>query len=118
MKPLKQTSWQIKKSPGINVNTSLWKRAPTTDGDGKYLSDFMMFIPGLNRKDEFTIRNITHKLAAVLMHYDKTIVFADLNLKINVLWISHRNAPGSSLEIPSAIKAAVPTAILVAQNPE
>jgi hypothetical protein len=44
-------------------------------------------------------------------------VFADLNLKINVLWISMENRPGLMAELVAALRLKVPEFHLVAHNP-
>lgn len=95
----------------------LWRRAPARDMDGSPLSDFMMIIPGLRdqpvRRRRSTIEHIQH----VLSCYAPLVVFADLNLKINVLWVTVRPRPGICAELPAAIFAHVPDARLVAYQP-
>jgi len=97
-------------------NTPLWQRAPTKDKDGTLLSDFMMIIPKLKKRSSEYRRQVLDILIEVLQRYEDVIVFADLNLKINVLWVSLRPVKGMCLEIPAAIKVAVPEALLVANN--
>lgn len=91
----------------------LWQRAPTRDENGRYLSDFMMIIPGLKKKPAANQQETANAIAKVLEHYSETVVFADLNLKLSVLWVSIYPVPGMCLEIPAAIKVAVPEALLV-----
>jgi hypothetical protein len=43
-------------------------------------------------------------------------VFADMNLRLNVLWVTVRPIPGICLELPAALKTRVPEAMLVAQR--
>jgi len=45
-------------------------------------------------------------------------VFADLNLKLNLLWISLRPRQGAIAEISAAIRIWVPEAMLVAHHAE
>jgi hypothetical protein len=97
-------------------NTPLWQRAPTKDEDGTRLSDFMMIIPRLKKRSSEYRRKVLDALIKVLQHYKDIVVFADLNLKLNVLWVSLRPVKGMCLEIPAAIKMAVPEALLVADN--
>jgi hypothetical protein len=97
-------------------NTPLWQRVPTEDHDGTRLSDFMMIIPKLKTRSSAHRRHVLDALIEVLQQYDNIVVFADLNLKLNVLWFSVRPITGVCLEIPAAIKAAVPEALLVADN--
>ncbi|QKT04094.1 hypothetical protein HUS23_09840 [Ectothiorhodospiraceae bacterium 2226] len=92
----------------------LWQRAPTRDADGRLLADFMMIIPRLARlvpqRREATIRAIEE----VLQAYHEHVVFADLNLRLSVLWVSVRPLPGLCIEIPAALHARIPEARLVA----
>ncbi|WP_455217491.1 hypothetical protein [Kaarinaea lacus] len=94
----------------------LWQRVPTRDAEGKPYSDFMMIIPRLGKKSEAVIKATLHNLESVLACYQNDIVFADLNLKLNVLWVTVRPVPGICLELPTAIKMKVPEALLVSQK--
>jgi hypothetical protein len=94
----------------------LWKRAPARDSSGKALSDFMMIIPKLRSKPAHSIKEVVVKIEKVLAFYDRYVVFADLNLKLNVLWVSLKPAPGMCLEVATAINLHVPDAKLVAQQ--
>ncbi|MEE9350922.1 MAG: hypothetical protein V3U78_01575 [Thiotrichaceae bacterium] len=102
----------------IEPSEPLWQRVPTKDEDGNYLSDFIIIIPKLNKQRKMYISSTIDKLAQVLNFYKNTIVFADLNMKKNVLWVSIRPVRGMCIEIPAAIKQAVPEAKLVGENPE
>lgn len=97
-------------------NTPLWQRVPTTDSDGTYLSDFMMIIPGLKKRSSSYRSKILDAVIEVLQRYEGVVVFADLNMKLNVLWVSLRPVEGMCLEISTAIKVAVPESLLVADN--
>lgn len=94
----------------------LWKRVPTRDQDGRPFSDFMMLIPRLRTRPRAILEATIAEIHAVLEHYRKVVVFADLNLKLNVLWVSVRPVPGICLELPTAIKCRVPEAVLVGQR--
>ena len=111
-----EESHELINTLACSPNTPLWQRAPTKDEDGTYLSDFMMIIPKLKKRSSVYRRNVLDALIEVLERYKDIIVFADLNLKINVLWVSLRPVEGMCLEIPAAIKVAVPEALLVADN--
>ena len=95
----------------------LWRRAPTRDESGQRLSDFMMLIPKLGRRPQHYIKQTLNQLQAVMNDYQQAIVFVDLNLKLNVLWVSVRPIPGICLELPTAIKSRVPEAMLIGQPP-
>jgi len=94
----------------------LWKRVPTRDHDGHPLSDFMMLVPGLGAKTRPEFAHTVESLHRVLEQYRHAVVFADLNPRLNVLWVTIRPIPGMCLELATAIKLAVPEALLVAQR--
>ncbi len=98
--------------------TPLWQRAPSRDPDGKPLSDFMMIIRGLRQQSAEIQQQKIHTLQRLLDVYHPHIVFADLNLKLNVLWITVKPIPGIILEIATAINFHIPEAKLVGDNPE
>jgi len=98
-------------------NTPLWQRVPTKDENGKYLGDFMMIIPGLKNKSAEKRKNILNALTEVLEYYKEIVVFADLNLKMNLLWVSVKPVKGMFVEIPAAIIASIPEAKLISDRP-
>lgn len=98
-------------------NTPLWKRVPTKDESGEYLGDFMMIIPGLKNKPPHIRKETLNILSTVLEYYKDTIVFADLNMKINLLWISVKPVKGMMTEIPAAIIATIPEAKIISDRP-
>lgn len=101
---------------GIVPAEPLWKRVPVRDANGKPFSDFMMIIPKLCARPPEIIKDIIKKIEAVLACYGHHIVFADLNLKLNILWVSIKPVPGLVLEVATAINYHVPEAKLVAQQ--
>lgn len=99
------------------VGAPLWRRVPKRDTEGRPYIDFMMFAPRLNRRPAHELESIALLLRGVLAHYDDRVVFADLNLKINVLWVSMENRPGLMAELVAALRTKVPEFHLVAHNP-
>ena len=100
----------------VNFDTSaepLHKRAPLHDENGRPLSDFMMLIPGLRDKPKHLVDNAIQDVHIVLTHFDHAVVFAEFNLKLNLLWVSIRPIQGIRFEIASAIQEHVPEAKLV-----
>ena len=95
-----------------------WSRAPSRDVDGSPLSDFMMIIPGLRDQPERRRRRVVDILQQVLSDFAPFVVFADLNLKINVLWVTVRPRPGICVDLPTAIFARIPDARLVGFRPQ
>ncbi len=94
--------------PGV----PLWQLAPTRDSAGQRLTDFMMLIPRLRNRTPAEIERASRDIQSVLeLHQD--VVFADLNLKLNLLWVSLRPRPGAISELTAAIRLRVPEAVLV-----
>jgi hypothetical protein len=106
----------LRRSAELSPAEPLWKRAPTRDEDGRLLTDFLMIVPGLRRRTEVEIRSRLAAIEQVLMAYREHVVFADVNLRLNTLWVTVRPVPGICLELPAAIKVAVPEALLVGQQ--
>ena len=93
----------------------LWQVAPTRDSSGERLIDFMMLIPRLRSRPALEIERAARDIQAVLaLHQD--VVFADLNLKLNLLWVSLRSRPGAISELVAAIRLRVPGAVLVGHH--
>jgi hypothetical protein len=100
-------------SPGL----PLWQLAPTRDQAGKRLTDFMMLIPHLRSRPAAEIERTTREIQAVLALH-REVVFADLNLKLNLLWVSLQPRSGAISELAAAIRLRVPEALLVAHYAE
>ena len=100
----------------LEPSVPLWQRVPTKDSDGNPLSDFMMLIPRLSSKPPHVIDFVVKQIKKVLGYYQKYIVFVDLNIKLNLLWVSIKAVPGICLEVAAALHALVPEAKLVAQK--
>lgn len=100
-------------SNGLTPSQPLWKLAPTRDTDGTSLVDFMMVIPKLKKKPQKYIERTLKEIHLVLIQYSHVVVFADINLKINCLWISHKFQPSIRQELVAAIRRRVPEAMLV-----
>jgi len=103
---------------GLSPAEPLWQRVPTHDDDGRLLADFMMLIPGMNSLSSGKLQQHIDKLNTLFALYHEQICFADLNLKLNLLWISHKQQHGIGLELAAAIHACIPEAKLVAQRHE
>ena len=101
----------------LSPNTPLWQRVPTKDETGKYLGDFMMIIPKLKTASSEHRKNTLDALNLVLTRYQDVVVFADLNMKMNLLWVSIKPIKGMFSEIPAAIIECVPEAKLVSERP-
>jgi hypothetical protein len=88
-------------------------RAPSHDEQGRPLADFMMLIPGLRDKPRHLIDTTIRDVHIALTHFSHAVVFAEFNLRLNLLWVSIRPIHGIRLEIAGAIQRHVPEAKLV-----
>jgi hypothetical protein len=109
-------SQSLPRNARVQYSEPLWKRVPTRDLKGKPYTDFMMLIPGLKNFETSRLQEIINKVEGVLKHYEEEIILADLNLKINVLWVTLQPHIGLSTEIAALIHHVVPEAKLVSQH--
>jgi hypothetical protein len=96
-----------------DASEPLRKRAPSHDEHGRPLSDFMMLIPGLRDKPRHMIDRTLQEVHLALTHFNHAVVFAEFNLRLNLLWVSIRPIHGIRFEIAGAIQEQVPEAKLV-----
>lgn len=113
MKKLSEQCTHLINSLGYKASEPLWQRVPTKDDHGKPLADFMMLIAKLNKQPPHHISKIIQKLQIALTQHGDSIFFADLNIKINVLWISYQAEKGTCIEIVTTIIKAIPEAKLI-----
>lgn len=119
MRPPRETTQTAPRlAAGMHPAEPLWKRAPARDADGRPLSDFMMIIPKLSKRPTEYVRRTLREIEAVLNAYQHAVVFADMNLRLNTLWVTVKPIPGICLELPAALKLRVPEALLVASKHE
>ena len=90
----------------------LYKRLPTHDENGRFLSDFMMLIPGLKHRTGQLLKIRLETIHAVLAGHDD-VVFADLNAPLNLLWVSVKTRHGLINELVAEIRLHIPEARLV-----
>jgi len=96
--------------------TPLWRRVPTRDAQGKPLSDFMMIFPAVDFQQKPQFDFIVDQIQQVFHYYQESIVFADLNVKLKLLWVSIYAIPGMCLEISTAINYRIPESRLVSHR--
>ena len=99
--------------PLLDSGEPLRNRAPAVDENGKALSDFMIIIPGLRDKPRQMIQQTLADVHAVLTRFQHAVVFAEFNLKLNLLWVSIRPLDNIRFEIHQAVRLLVPSARLV-----
>ena len=99
--------------PLLDASQPLRKRAPAVDENGRALSDFMIIIPNLRKRSEQRIQQTMQDIHRVLAGFDDSVVFAELNLRLNLLWVSIRPITGIRDDIAQALRAVIPDARLV-----
>lgn len=102
-------------APTIEANSPLHRRVPARDEHGHPLGDFMVLIPRLRERPPQDLADALARLQAVLVSFTE-VVFVDLNLPLNLLWVSVRPRPGVILELFAAVKLHLPEARLVAHQ--
>lgn len=91
----------------------LWRVAPTRGDDGRGVADFMMLIPRLAARSALERTHVEQAVREVCESYDGQVVFADINYRINVLWISIAPEPGLACRVARSVRDRVPDALLV-----
>ena len=103
---------QLTYSVGIQGSQPLYNRVPTRDENGKFLADFMVLISGLRAWPSAKQTATVDKIQGVLSGFTE-VVFADLNVPLNLLWVSIKPKPGLILEVYGALKHRIPEAVLI-----
>ncbi len=107
------TKKDLKLSFDLNPAEPLWKLAPTRDEEGGPVSDVLMIIPKLKTKPEQYIKDTLANIEFALKQYNNEVLFANLDMKLNTLWVSFKAVPGVYADLVSALKHNVPEAVLV-----
>lgn len=99
---------------GISVssNEPLHSRVPSRDENGKPVSDFMVLLPGFRSLPGREQSKRLDRIQGVLNCFAE-VVFADLNVPLNLLWISVEAKYGIITEIAAALQTHIPDARLV-----
>ncbi len=96
----------------IEPTQPLHQRVPTRAEDGSPYTDFMVLIPGIRELPEAEIAERISGLQAVLGRY-RQVVFADLNVRLNLLWVTLVPERGLISDLMSALRQRVPEVRLV-----
>jgi hypothetical protein len=99
----------------FTANEPLHKRVPTRDEEGRLLSDFMMLIPGLREWPKGRFNDRVAGIQAVLGGFNE-VVFADLNVPLNLLWVSVKAEPGIISAVAASIQYRVPEARVISSH--
>jgi hypothetical protein len=91
----------------------LWRIAPTRGDDGRGVADFMMLIPRLAQRSALERGHVEQAVREVCESYRGQVVFAEINYRINVLWVSIEPVPGLARRVARSVRDRVPDALLV-----
>lgn len=103
----------LKLSVDLNPAEPLWKLAPTRDKDGGPVSDVLLIIPKLKTKPEQYIKDTLANIEFALKQFNNEVLFANVDMKLNTLWVSFKAVPGVYVELVATLKANIPEAVLV-----
>ena len=76
------------------------------------MSDLMMLLPGIRKERTLSIL-IREQLQFVLEDFGEKVFFADLNIRLGVLWVTVSAEPGLCSEVADAIRARIEGARVV-----
>lgn len=90
----------------------LYKRVPKADERGRLLSDFMVLIPGMRDWPRSKLVDAMAGIQSVLGTFQE-VVFADLNLHLNLLWVSVKPEPGIIAKVAARLTHRIPEAKVI-----
>lgn len=106
----------MRRSYSVKQASPLWQRVPTRTATGEMVADFIMLIKQLNRASPIEQQTTLDDIHRVLSSYSDFILLVELNLNINLLWVSHVSRPNLGSEIAAAIFHVCPRARLISQR--
>lgn len=104
---------RVNQLPFLDPGEPLRNRAPTVDENGHAVTDFMMIFPGLRKKPMVQINQALRDVQMILSRYTDVVVFAEMNVGLNLLWVSLKPVTGMRFEIAEALRGRIPEAKLV-----
>ncbi|VAW53678.1 hypothetical protein MNBD_GAMMA05-1190 [hydrothermal vent metagenome] len=108
--------FELKLSIGLTPAEPLYKLAPTRDENGGPVSDLLMIIPKLKTKPEQYIKDTLANIEFALKQFSNEVLFANVDMKLNTLWVSFKAVPGVYGQIVSTLKTNVPEAVIVGDS--
>lgn len=108
---------ELRGAPSWQAGQPLWQRVPKRDEVGRLLADFTMFAPGLKGRLPSELGAWLVLVEGALKRFGSLVVFADFNLQIQLLWVSHEARPGLGLQIVDGLRSVAPELLLAGQPP-
>jgi len=106
----------VQKSIPHEPAVPLWQRVPTRTDAGERASDFIMLLAGIKQLSSTQKQLIYDTLYQALKMYHADILLAEINTRMNTLWISHKPRPGLGAEIAAMVHHHVPQAKLISER--
>jgi hypothetical protein len=97
---------------GLLPASPLWRHAPARDAAGKPFCDLLLMVPAL-RGEPAARTLVVAQLQAALEHFGDRVVFADLNLRLGLAWITVSPEPGLTAEVVEAVRRRLPAVRVV-----
>lgn len=92
--------------PGLFPGGDLWRYAPARGMQGEPLCDLMMLLPAI--KHERALRVLVQaQLQSVLEGFGDKVFFANLNIRLGILWVTVKSEPGLCGEVVDAIRSRI-----------
>ncbi len=113
---LTMSKTELKLSIDLKPAEPLWKLVPTRDENGGPVSDILMIIPKLKTRSEQHIKDTLANIEFALKQFNNEILFANLDMKLNTLWVSFKAVPGVYVDIVATLKTNIPEAVLVGDS--
>lgn len=104
-------------APSWQAGQPLWQRVPKHDGAGRLLADFTMIAPSLKGRPVGELAPWLVLVEGALKRFGSVVVFADFNVRIQLLWVSHEARPGLGIQLVNGLRAVAPELLLVGQPP-
>lgn len=95
-------------APAYGPGGPLHRRAPTRASAGRPVSDLMLLFPGLKLGLEPVVSRVTAQLSAILADFGEQVLFAELNLKLGLLWVTVPGEPGLCHQVAQTVRAQLP----------
>lgn len=96
----------------ISPGGDLWRYLPMKDANDRPPCDLMMLLPGLKQERTLSVI-IRHQLQEVLEGFGDRILFADLNVRLGIFWVTVTSEPGLCGEVADAIRGRIESARVV-----
>jgi len=116
LKNLARREAKVLQTGALHSASPLWTRAPKRDEQGIAYSDFMLLIPGLKQQSAAGKQACLTGVQQCLKPFDDIVVYVDLNIKLSLLWVSHKPLPGIAATLVQAIQQALPEARVIAAD--